>query len=117
MDTSKRWQDRLTFLLGLWLFISPALYTPSFTLNPMTGNTILMSLLVMFFSAAAITRYRPWEEWVEAVIGAWLIISPFAFGATDLSLATLNHIVVGAIIMVDSVWVAWKYPSSSHLAH
>lgn len=117
MDTEQRWQDRLTFVLGLWLFISPMLYNRPFALDPMTVNTLLMAAAVMVVAGAAIARYKPWEEWVEVVIGAWLIISPFTFGFTDMTLAMINHIVVGAVIMVDSIWVALKYPTAGHPAH
>ena len=117
MATRLRWQDRLTFVLGLWLFVSPLFYSASFTMNAMNVNTVLMGVVVMIFSGAAIARYQPWEEWLETLFGVWLIISPFVFGFTDMTFATINHIVVGAIIVIDSVWVAWKYPSSSRLAH
>jgi len=117
MDTKQRWQDRLTFILGLWLFFTVAFFTQPFMLDAKTANALLMGLLIMIFSVAAITRYRPWEEWVEAVIGVWLVISPFVFGFTDMTAATVNHIVVGALIVIDSLWVAMKYPTGGRLAH
>ena len=117
MDTEQRWQDRLTFALGLWLFMSPIITNPPVKLDMVTGHSSLMGLAVMFIAGAAIYRYKPWEEWLETVLGGWLIVSPVVLGFTDMTLATINHIVVGAIIVVDSVWVAMKYPRSGHPAH
>lgn len=117
MDTEKRWQDRLTFALGLWLFMSPIITNPPVKLDLVTGHSSLMGLAVMFIAAAAIYRYKPWEEWLETVFGAWLVIAPFVLGFTDMTLATINHIVVGVIIAVDSAWMAMKYPRSGHPAH
>jgi len=117
MDTKQRWQDKLTFALGAWLFISPMFYTTPFMLDAMTYNTLIMGAVVMIISGAAIARYQPWEEWLETVFGVWLILSPFIFGFTDMTFAMTNHIVVGIVIVVDSLWVALKFPTSGRLAH
>ena len=117
MATSVRWQDRLTFILGLWLFVSPLFYSGSFTMNTMNVNTVLMGVVVMIFSGAAIARYQPWEEWLETLFGVWLIITPFVLGFTDMTFATVNHIVVGIVIVIDSLWIAYKYPTSRHVIH
>lgn len=117
MDTEKRWQDRLTFALGLWLFMSPIITNPPIELNLVTNHSSIMGLIIMFISGAAIYRYKPWEEWLDAALGAWLIVSPFVLGFTDMTLAMINHVVVGAVVLVDSVWVAMKHPTSGHPAH
>ncbi|MDX5152301.1 MAG: SPW repeat protein [Acidiferrobacterales bacterium] len=117
MATNRRWQDRLTFVLGLWLFVSPMFYGGTFTMDAMTVNTLVLGVAVMIFSGAALARYQPWEEWLETLFGVWLIFSPFIFSFTDMTFATINHIAVGAVIVIDSLWVALKYPTSGHPAH
>lgn len=117
MATQQRWQDGLTFVLGFWLLVSPYFYNTPFALDAMTSNTIVMGLVVMVIAIAAMSRYQPWEEYLETLVGVWLVFSPFILGFTDMTFATINHIVVGAVIVIDSLWVAMKYPTSGHVAH
>jgi hypothetical protein len=30
----------------------------------------------MIFAIVALTALRPWQEWVNLVLGAWLLVSP-----------------------------------------
>jgi hypothetical protein len=115
MATKQRWQDWLTFVLGIWLLVSPSFYSTSYTLNAMTYNTLIMGVVVLIISGAAIANYQPWEEWLETLVGVWLIVSPFALGFTDMTFAMTNHIVVGAVVVIDSLWVAMKYPTRGHV--
>jgi hypothetical protein len=47
---------------------------------------------------------RPKTNWVSALIGAWFIASPWILRYADSQPWTLNSIIVGAIILVCSVW-------------
>ncbi len=47
-----------------------------------------------------------WRNWLSAVIGLWMIISPWALELHTQRLATNTTIIVGAIQLIVSVWAA-----------
>ncbi|MEX2165110.1 MAG: SPW repeat protein [Sulfuricaulis sp.] len=71
----------------------------------MSGATVAV------FSLAAIVRPQLWEEWVNLVVGAWLIVVPFALGYADQTAPMWNQIVLGVLIGADALWAALQNPS------
>lgn len=116
MDMRKRWQDKLNLVLGAWMFLSPFIllnpYSP-IQFDIVTGHSFLMGLAIMLVAVAAIYRFYVWEEWLEAVLGVWLIVSPFVLGFSNVSIAMYNHIIVGLIIAADAIWVLLQNPPST----
>ncbi|MDQ7828586.1 MAG: SPW repeat protein [Armatimonadota bacterium] len=47
-----------------------------------------------------------WANWVNALVGLWFIIAPFALGFRDQSGATWLSIIGGAILLVLAAWAA-----------
>jgi hypothetical protein len=47
--------------------------------------------------------FRPWEEWINVALGAWLVISPWVLGIA-VPAATANFVVVGALIIVLALY-------------
>lgn len=60
------------------LFISPWL----FKLTNSQGKIDLWvtSAIIVVLSLAAIIAYRDWEEWINVLMGVWLIASPWLLG-------------------------------------
>ncbi len=54
-----------------------------------------------------------WQNWLNAVLGIWLILSPFILGYADLSSAAWNGIIVGIVLAVVAGWVASARVASS----
>lgn len=60
-------------------------------------------------------QMKHWQDPVNALLGAWLILSPWAVGFSDHALATLNFVVTGALllavavgaIIVPKAWEEW----------
>src|SRR3954462_15060849 len=104
---TKRWQDCVMLVVGVWLFLSPfwmAAYASSS--NAAAWNAYVMGALVVAFSWAALVNRRMWEEWVNLAVGVWLIIAPFvlAFYAGQVG-AGWNQIIAGLIVAIDAAWV------------
>lgn len=109
-----RWQDWFTMILGFWLIIAP------FAGIGMKGdiaawNSYICGAIVAILAVAAVARPKLWEEWVNLVIGVWLVLAPFVLGFTDQSAPMWNQIIVGLLISADAVWVAVQ--SSGRRAH
>jgi hypothetical protein len=54
---------------------------------------------------AALVTFQAWEEWVNAALAAWLIVSPYLLGFSGLTSAFWNQL----------IWVCWAARSPSGL--
>jgi hypothetical protein len=70
--------DVYNLFLAAVLFISPWL----FKLTNSQGKVDLWitSAIIVVLSLAAIIAYRDWEEWLNVLMGVWLIASPWLLG-------------------------------------
>lgn len=105
METKQRWQDWVNLILGVWLFITPFLGMDT-VMSVAAWNGYIFGTIVVVLSIWALAQPRAWEEWINFVIGVWLILAPFILGFSHQTGAMWNHIIVGVIIGVDALWAA-----------
>ena len=109
--TDARTFSALNILLGLWLAFSPF-----FFLGTDASGTLLMNNLIVGLVIGVIALVRTVApsrmsglEWFNAILGAWLIISPFFIAySTGLFWST---ILSGFVVMVLAVSSAQATPS------
>jgi len=101
----KQWEDWCSWLLGLWLCISP--WALLFDLDA-TATKIAVSsgVLVILAELLTLTVFRAWEEWINVILGAWLIVCPWIVGISS-STAKKNFVVIGALIGVLALYEIW----------
>ena len=96
----KHWQDPLNLILGIWMVVSPwaRQYQTDMhlTLNAMksnaaTSNAVILGILIAAAALIALFRVMAWEEWVNVVLGMWLVISPWALGFNALATVTRRN--------------------------
>lgn len=92
------WKDSIELLIGLWLLISP-LVLRFFTVPTAAMSTIIIATIVFFVSQLGIANQQPWEEWVNLLSAAVLIISPWVFDYASIVNATWNAIVCGGLLV------------------
>ena len=70
--------DVYNLFLAAVLFVSPWL----FKLTNSQGKIDLWitSAIIVVLSLGAIIAYRDWEEWINVLMGVWLIASPWLLG-------------------------------------
>jgi hypothetical protein len=104
---TQRWQDWVILVLGIWLFFSPFWMSGyASTNNVAAWDSYVLGIATAVFAIAAISTGRVWEEWVELVLGIWLILSPFFLSFYNTAHgAAINQIVVGLLIAADAVWI------------
>ncbi len=115
MDTKKNWQDWANLLLGLWIFILPwAVRHPmadGAAAGSLMWNFWVAGLAVAVLALTALVAYQAWAEWVNLILGAWLLISPWALGFSSATLVTWNAVIFGVLI---AAFAGWKLiPESS----
>ena len=103
MTRPKHWQDPVNVVLGAWLLASPWVLGYQ---NEMTAvaNAFLIGLALIAAALGAIFVPRAWEEWSEAVLGLWLVISPAVLDFASHRPAMLSAVVTGIVVVVLALW-------------
>ncbi|MEJ2636743.1 MAG: hypothetical protein P8184_15800 [Calditrichia bacterium] len=92
------WQGWVSFVLGIWLFLSgliPGLQAPS--------NMIIVGVLAAIFG---FWNYKMWQGFAVGFLGIWVFLSGIAFSFNT----TLNFILMGVLIFVLGIWSALVHP-------
>ena len=93
----RRWQDWVSFALGLWLAVSPWLLDYA-AHDAATANAALAGLALALASHFGFTLDHLSTEWLAMGIGLWLLSAPFLLGFAANPLAAFNAVAVGALI-------------------
>jgi hypothetical protein len=102
----KQWEDWCSWLLGIWLCISP--WTLRFDLEPTATRTaVITGILIVLAEVMTLSVYRAWEEWINVILGAWLVICPWILGIGS-SVAKVNLIVVGLLVIALAFYEIWE---------
>jgi hypothetical protein len=102
LSLPKQWEDWANWAFGIWLCISP--WALEFDLEPVpTRNAVIVGFLIILAEVVTLSVFRPWEEWINVALGAWLVISPWVLGIA-VPAATANFVVVGALIIVLALY-------------
>ncbi len=88
--------DWLNLILGVLLLISP--WVLNFPAGTATANAIVFGLVIAAVAIAALAAFARWEEWVNLIVGLWVVISPFALGFSSSGAAVWTHVVIGAVV-------------------
>jgi hypothetical protein len=87
--------DLYSLTVGLFLSASPWLFV--FTSENARIDIWASSALIAATSITAIVMFSNWEEWLNLLLGVWLVVSPWALGFTH---TKAMHISIGAGIVV-----------------
>ena len=101
----KQWEDWCSWLLGLWLCISP--WALRFDLDPIVTRTaVITGILIILAEMMTLSVYRAWEEWINVILGAWLVICPWVLGISS-SAARNNFVVIGLLVLALAFYEIW----------
>ncbi len=70
--------DCYTVAFGLFLFVSPWLF--AYVSEKVRIEVWASGAAIAAVSIAAIVAFSEWEEWINLLLGAWLVISPLVIG-------------------------------------
>lgn len=120
----QHWQDCINALLGLWVFTSPwVLQHPmiSEAARDNAGdlamwNLWIVGVAVAFLAIVALALFNPWEEWLNLVLGVWLLVSPWLLGFSASAALLWNAVIVGTLIVVFAGWTLIEEKSPKRLA-
>jgi hypothetical protein len=104
---TKRWQDWANVLLGLWLFVSP--WALDYAQHQYAAwNAYALGAGIVVFAAIAAYMPKAWEEVINALLGVWLILSPYVLGFTTQTMVALHTVVIGMLVTAFAVWAMFR---------
>jgi hypothetical protein len=113
MKQLKHWQDPVNGVLGAWLVLSPWVLGFSGQTTPMS-NTVIIGLALVATALGAILVPRAWEEWTEAALGLWMMVSPWVLGFRGNRDAMYAAVGTGVVILALAMWTLFTDKDYSH---
>lgn len=106
-----RFQDWILLVGGIWLFVAPWVLGTNTELAA-SWNEWVLGVLVFALAwwALAQPNHRV-IEWPQAVLGVWLIVSPWIVGFTGVTAAAWNTVLVGAGVVILAGWALAAAPA------
>ena len=100
------WEDWCSWLLAIWLCISPGVL--SFGGEAVaTSAAVFTGFLLICTEIVTLSTFRSWEEWVNVLLGAWLVVAPWILGVASAAAAT-NFVIVGALVLGLALYELWQ---------
>lgn len=99
------WQNWTNIVLGVWCFITPWIVTNKMShegAKMMSWNAWIVGAAIVVVAWAALLELKPWEEWMNLVLGIWLIVTPWIFGFVQDRTSLWNSVLTGFAVAVIS---------------
>jgi len=99
-------------LAGLWTLVSPFILNFSDLTSAMWNAIIVGILLIALGGWAALYKDVNTDkvlDWINVVLGLWLIASPFVLGYSTMAAALWSSIITGLVVIVLAGWAAFTF--------
>ncbi len=105
MKAWTRWQDWVSLVLGVLLFISPWVFSTS-TNGSSSWNAWIVGVIgvILALWTLASLSTATIAEWISLILGVWLFISPWVLGFAALSSAAWTAWIIGILFVVVNGW-------------
>ncbi len=103
MKNIKHWQDPVNAVLGVALVLSPWVLDYSSESFAMS-NAVVIGVALVATALGAMLAPKAWEEWTEAVLGLWMIMSPWVLAFTHVQAAMYVAVGIGLIVVLLALW-------------
>ncbi|XSC44835.1 SPW repeat protein [Bradyrhizobium sp. RDT10] len=70
-------------------------------------NAWVSGIAIGVVAIAALTKFTEWEEWINLVLGLWVLVSPWVLAFAAQTTARWAHVVVGLIVAVLAGFKLW----------
>jgi succinate dehydrogenase/fumarate reductase cytochrome b subunit len=101
--STKRWQDQVILLLGIWLFVSPFVFGyPSSA--PAALNCFIAGAIMAILAAFDLYKTYVWAVVVNLLVGVWVAVSPWLIGVVGDRAMTSSLLIVGIATVVLGLW-------------
>jgi hypothetical protein len=101
---TKRWQDWLNVILGVWTVASPWVLDFVGDGTYAAPTAWILGAAIVIFAGSAVYMHKAWEEAISIILGICLFVSPWALGFADQRTPTTNAAIVGLFVTAFAVW-------------
>ena len=102
--TNAKWCDVANLVLGAFLFCSPWIF--GFDAGTVSQNAYISGIVIAGLAIAALAAFAVWEEWLNLIVGLWVLVSPWVLGFQGTTAMTV-HCVIGAAVAILAAIELW----------
>lgn len=106
----QKWRDSgvdvVNLVLAAFLFLTPWIFG-FISDHAAAPNAWASGIVIGGVAIAALTRFAEWEEWINLVLGVWVLVSPWVLDFAGQASARWAHVVVGLIVAVLAGLKLW----------
>jgi SPW repeat len=105
-----KWRNAAAFdvgnlILGAFLFLSPWIF--HFSPGAESWNAWIGGGVIAVISIAALTAFAEWEEWLNLIVGLWVLVSPWALKFSGNTHAMRTDVIIGVIVAAIAAIELW----------
>jgi hypothetical protein len=115
--TNAKYCDVANLILGALLFVSPWLF--AFDEGLSSQNAIISGIAIAVLSVAALANFAVWEEWLNLIVGLWVVVSPWLMdfqGTTAMAVHVIIGIIVAVLAAIE-LWIMYQNPPRQTAIH
>ncbi len=101
--SSRRWQDQLMVVIGVWLLISPWVLTYPPDSIPAV-NAWFSGVLISLLAAFDLVKTYVWAVLLNIVVGVWVTVSPWVVDTLRDPAMTWSLVISGIATIVLGTW-------------
>lgn len=116
--TNAKLCDVANLVLGAFLFFSPWIF--GFDAGKISQNATIAGIVIAVIAIAALAAFAVWEEWLNLIVGLWVLVSPWVLKFQGATHAMTVHVIVGAavaILAAVELWIMSQNPPRLTASH
>jgi hypothetical protein len=109
--TNAKWCDVANLILGAFLFLSPWIF--GFDAGKVSQNAYIAGIVIAVLAIGALAAFAVWEEWLNLIVGLWVLISPWVLSFHGTTRPMAVHVVIGiavAVLAAIEIWMTSQAP-------
>jgi hypothetical protein len=101
----RSWEDWLLLILGALIFLSPLLSGSGYRGSP-AASAVIVGLIMIFVAELEIVALFWWEEIINLLCGAWIMLAPLLLGYGGQ--LRVWHFGLGGLVVIITVLELWQ---------
>jgi len=101
--STRRWQDQIILLIGVWLIVSPLAFGYPSDSAPAI-NAYVAGIIMAVLAAFDLYKTYVWAVVLNIVVGAWVAVSPWLVDTLPDRMMTTSLLVSGIATVVLGLW-------------
>jgi hypothetical protein len=91
--------DVVNLILAAFLLLTPMMvgFASDHVAAP---NAWVSGIVIGAVAIAALTKFAEWEEWINLLLGVWVLVSPWVLSFSAQTTARWAHVGIGLIVAV-----------------